>query len=48
MAVCRYCCDDIEVEPNVGWVCTLSGDLGGTYDYCPVSPDEFHRPEERS
>lgn len=33
--VCGKCGDVVEWEPGVGWVSSLSGDLGGTYDLCP-------------
>jgi hypothetical protein len=37
---CRYCGADIEsMGPDIGWVDTLSGDDGGTYDICPERYD---------
>lgn len=32
--VCLLCDADIEWYPGIGWVDTLSGDDGGTYDWC--------------
>lgn len=40
---CAHCGASIEREPNVGWVDTVSGDDGGTYDVCVDSPNG-HRP----
>jgi hypothetical protein len=39
---CRYCGATIEDygDPQ-GWVDVLSGDEGGTYDYCPDSPEDY-------
>lgn len=34
VVVCKHCGHEIEHESNVGWVTTLSGDEGGTYDKC--------------
>ncbi|MET7282349.1 hypothetical protein ABZS29_29240 [Kribbella sp. NPDC005582] len=30
-----------------GWVDVLSGDEGGTYDYCPVNPSHEHQAAAR-
>lgn len=32
------------VSVDTFWVDTLSGDEGGTYDYCPVNPAKLHVP----
>lgn len=48
---CAYCEAEIEDQDENGWVDALSGDQGGTFDYCPGSPEEdfedrIHTPKE--
>lgn len=38
VSVCIYCGADIESDGE-RWVDQRSGDAGGTYDWCPDSPD---------
>ena len=35
---CQHCDASLERVPGVGLVDAKSGDLGGTYDYCPENP----------
>jgi hypothetical protein len=49
MTTCTHCETEIERGPllmrgGYAWIETRSGDDGGTYDFCPESPDERHRP----
>lgn len=46
MPNCRYCGQKIEQESGQ-WVEILSGDEGGTYDYCPANASG-HAPEKTS
>lgn len=49
-ATCKYCEATIEYYgESIGWVDVVSGEHGGTYDYCPDSPrddieDKVHEP----
>jgi hypothetical protein len=43
-ARCMRCAASLEHEPNVGWVDSLSGDDGGTYDMCEGTPGQAHIP----
>jgi hypothetical protein len=43
---CKHCGAEIEAMPGVGWVDTLSGDDGGTYDICPAAPPAFENDVE--
>lgn len=52
-ATCQHCGQEIEPLPLVGWVSTLSGDDGGTYDICPDGRPRYendveppHEPEK--
>lgn len=38
-AHCGSCGLDLDYEPGAGWVTVLSGDLGGTYDFCPMTAE---------
>jgi hypothetical protein len=39
---CANCGAPIEYEPVAGWIDKRSGDVGGTYDYCPAGQE--HQP----
>jgi hypothetical protein len=39
---CRACLAPLDVEPGLGPVDARSGDHGGTFDYCPATPDHRH------
>lgn len=41
---CLFCDADLEYEAAAGWVDAMSGDDGGTYDYCPVNSNNTHVP----
>lgn len=46
---CRYCGADITKLDGTGWVDIVSGDDGGTYDFCNGHPsedfdDKLHQP----
>jgi hypothetical protein len=41
---CRHCDEPLEIGPYQRLVTIRSGDDGGTYDYCPTSPDGLHHP----
>lgn len=43
---CLHCDATLELENDL-LVDTLSGDLGGTYDYCPVNPSHQHQAAAR-
>lgn len=38
-----FCDAELELEGGL-WVDAVSGDDGGTYDHCPVSPSKEHVP----
>lgn len=49
-SICKYCEATIEhYGESIGWVDVVSGDDGGTYQYCPDSPvdgteEKVHKP----
>lgn len=48
--VCTLCGAELEQISTGEWVDVVSGDDGGTYDYCPDSPyedteDKIHKPK---
>lgn len=47
--ICRHCGEPIYREPDVGWVCARSGDVGGTYDLCTENDrSDRHSPDAKS
>lgn len=42
---CSECGADLEFEQAAGWVDAMSGDDGGTYDYCPERRFAGHLPK---
>lgn len=43
---CLHCDAEIRNDDldDGTWTDQLSGDVGGTYDYCPVNPTKLHEP----
>lgn len=47
--ICKYCKTQLDREAGL-WVDAISGDDGGTYDWCDGdnTPDNQHKPEATS